>query len=134
MAKVGLQLTDLRLHLRPVMGTRKEARASAWSSQVINEESSPMRILLGLAAALTLGTTAVFAAGDSFSAPEVYQEAAADYPPARPMSLYERIAAHYGPMGRNVREEFRDGPCRIERKWERDGDYEERIKCKGPRH
>ena len=91
-----------------------------------------MRIAFALTAALTLGTTAVLAAGDSFSAPEVYHEVV-DAPPPPPMSLYDRIAAHYGPMGRDVKEEFRDGPCRIERKWERDGDYEERIKCRGPK-
>jgi hypothetical protein len=48
--------------------------------------------------------------------------------------IYDRISAHYGPMGRDVKEEFRDGPCKIEREWEKDGDYYERIKCKGPRH
>ncbi len=36
-------------------------------------------------------------------------------------------------MGRDVKEEFRDGPCKIEREWEKDGDYYERIKCRGPR-
>jgi hypothetical protein len=32
-----------------------------------------------------------------------------------------------------VKEEFRDGPCRITREWETNGDYYERIKCRGPR-
>jgi hypothetical protein len=36
-------------------------------------------------------------------------------------------------MGRDVKEKFRDGPCRIERRWWTDGDYEETIKCRGPR-
>lgn len=33
--------------------------------------------------------------------------------------------------GREYKEECRDGDCKIERKWERDGGYKEEIKCKG---
>lgn len=85
-----------------------------------------MRMILPLAAALVLGATPMLARDDSFSEP-----AAA---PAGPgPGIYERISAHYGPMGRDVKEEFRDGPCKIERRWETDGDYEETIKCRGPR-
>lgn len=82
-----------------------------------------MRLILPLAAALVIGAAPLLARDDSFSAK--------DAPP--PMGLYERIAAHYGPMGRDVKEKYRDGPCKIERKWEVDGDYEETIKCRGPR-
>lgn len=84
-----------------------------------------MKAILPLAAALVLGATPLLARDDSFSGEPV---------PARPgPGLYDRIASHYGPMGRDVKEEFRDGPCKIEREWEKDGDYYERIKCRGPR-
>ncbi|MFA5952676.1 MAG: hypothetical protein WC807_20645 [Hyphomicrobium sp.] len=91
-----------------------------------------MKVLLPLTAAIVLGATPLLAGGDSFSGPATYREA--NYPAPEPLTLYERIVAHYAPMGREVREEFRDGPCRIERHWERDGDYEEKIECRGPRH
>lgn len=82
-----------------------------------------MKTILPLATALVLGATPVLA--ESFKDDPV---------PVRPgPSLYERISAHYGPMGRDVKERFRDGPCKIYRRWERDGDYEEVIKCRGPR-
>jgi hypothetical protein len=32
---------------------------------------------------------------------------------------------------REYKEEFRDGNCKIERKWEKNGDYKEEVKCKG---
>jgi hypothetical protein len=86
-----------------------------------------MRIILPLAAALVLGATPMLARDDSFT----------DAPPPAPAGpapgIYERISAHYGPMGRDVEEEFRDGPCKIWRSWETDGDYKETIKCRGPR-
>ncbi len=73
------------------------------------------------------------AAGDVYEE-RAYREAAACPPEERaPLSLYDRISRHYAPMGREVREEYRDGPCRVERHWETDGDYEETIKCRGPR-
>lgn len=31
------------------------------------------------------------------------------------------------------KEEFRDGNCKVERKWERGGDYKEERKCRSPR-
>ena len=82
-----------------------------------------MKAILPLAAALVLGTTPVLA--ESFKDDT-------EPAPQRP-SLYERISAHYGPMGRDVKEKYRDGPCKIYRRWEKDGDYEEVIKCRGPR-
>lgn len=86
-----------------------------------------MKVILPLAAALMLGAAPLLAQEESFK----------DEPPAaaeaRRLSLYERISAHYGPMGRDVKEEFRDGPCRVTREWETNGDYYERIKCRGPR-
>lgn len=86
-----------------------------------------MKMILPLAAAVLLGATPLLARDDSFSGDPVP-------PPHRPAaSLYERIASHYGPMGRDVKEEFRDGPCKITREWETDGDYYERISCRGPR-
>jgi hypothetical protein len=38
-----------------------------------------------------------------------------------------------GYYAREYKEEFRRGDCKIERKWQRDGDYKEEIKCKGRR-
>jgi hypothetical protein len=76
-------------------------------------------------AALALGAAAAVAGGDSFSGPE-----GAARPPGA--SLYERIQARYAHLDRDVDEDFRDGPCRIERHWERDGDFEEHISCEGP--
>lgn len=85
-----------------------------------------MKAILPLAAAaLMLGATPLLAQDESFKD---------DPGPARPgPSLYERISAHYGPMGRDVKEKYRDGPCKIYRHWEKEGDYEETIKCRGPR-
>jgi len=84
-----------------------------------------MKLILPIATALVVGATPLLVHADSFS----------DDP--RPVhsrpSLYERIVAHYGPIGRDVKEEYRDGPCKITREWETDGDYYERIKCRGPR-
>ena len=88
-----------------------------------------MKAILPLAAVLALAATPLMARDDSFSEPP----GAVGHGPGG-AGLYERISAHYGPMGRDVKEEFRDGPCRIEREWETDGDYYERIKCRGPRH
>lgn len=86
-----------------------------------------MRMILPIAAALMLGATPMMAQDDSFSSSEGLKG------PRSAAGIYDRIAAHYGPMGRTVKEKFRDGPCKISRKWERDGDYEEVIKCRGPR-
>jgi hypothetical protein len=36
-----------------------------------------------------------------------------------------------GPYAREYKEEFRGRDCKIERKWERGGEYKEEIKCKG---
>lgn len=32
--------------------------------------------------------------------------------------------------GHEYKEEYRDGPCKVERKWEKDGEYKEKRKCK----
>ncbi|ETF01102.1 membrane lipoprotein, cell wall extensin motif [Advenella kashmirensis W13003] len=32
---------------------------------------------------------------------------------------------------REYKEKFRDGPCKVERKYKRNGDYEEKRKCRG---
>jgi hypothetical protein len=85
-----------------------------------------MKAILPLVAAAALFATPLFAGGDSFS------EGSAHPAPPRDVGIYERIAAHYGPMGRDVKEEFRDGPCEIEREWEKNGDYTEHISCRGP--
>lgn len=87
-----------------------------------------MKVILPLAAALLLGAAApALAVDDSFSSEP------APAPSRKAADIYSRIASHYGPMGRDVKEKFRDGPCRIERRWWTDGDYEETIKCRGPR-
>jgi hypothetical protein len=85
-------------------------------------------VIIPVVAALIAGSAAALAGNDSFSTPE---GGPAGAPPA---SLYDRIHAHYAHLGRDVREEFRDGPCKIERHWERDGDFKEVIKCRGPRN
>ena len=36
-------------------------------------------------------------------------------------------------MDREYKQEYRQGNCKIERKWERDGGYKEETKCKGYR-
>ena len=86
-----------------------------------------MRVILPLAAALALGLAPAMAREDSFSGNDSMPQG-----PGAP-GIYERIVAHYGPMGRDVRERFRDGPCKISRKWEKDGDYSETISCRAPR-
>lgn len=43
---------------------------------------------------------------------------------------YDRSYGHYD---RDYKQEFYRGPCKIERKWERNGEYKEEIKCKGYR-
>lgn len=40
---------------------------------------------------------------------------------------------HRGHKGGEYKEEFWDGDCKVERKWERDGDYKEEVKCKDGR-
>ena len=45
---------------------------------------------------------------------------------------YERGHRAYN-MDREYKQEFHRGPCKIERKWERNGEYKEEIKCKGYR-
>jgi hypothetical protein len=84
-------------------------------------------VLVPIFAVLVAGSAAALAGNDSFSAPEGGPVG------APPMSLYDKIHAHYAPLGRDVREEFRDGPCKVERHWERDGDFKEVIRCRGPR-
>ena len=32
---------------------------------------------------------------------------------------------------REYKEKFRDGPCKVERKYKKNGDYEEKRKCRG---
>lgn len=42
---------------------------------------------------------------------------------------------HYrGHYGGDHKQEYWDGNCKVERKWERNGDYKEERKCKGPRY
>ena len=87
-----------------------------------------MRLIAPLIAALLLATPLL--------AGELRYSERPDYvtngPPPGP-GLYGRIYARYGHLGRDVKERFRDGPCEIERRWERDGDFEEHIECRGPR-
>ena len=45
---------------------------------------------------------------------------------------YERGQRAYN-MDREYKQEFYRGPCKIERKWERNGEYKEETKCKGYR-
>ena len=83
-----------------------------------------LKSIIPLAAGLVIGgAVAAFAAGGD------YDGQGSPYGG----TLYDRIHARYSPMGRDVREVFRDGPCTIRRHWERDGDFEENIECEGPR-
>ena len=41
---------------------------------------------------------------------------------------------HRGHDRREYKEEYWDGNCKVERKWEKSGEYKEERKCKGPRH
>jgi hypothetical protein len=43
---------------------------------------------------------------------------------------YDRGHRAFG-YDREYKQEFRQGNCKIERKWERGGEYKEEIKCKG---
>jgi hypothetical protein len=45
---------------------------------------------------------------------------------------YERGYRAYN-MDREYKQEYRQGNCKIERKWERNGEYKEETKCKGYR-
>ncbi len=89
-----------------------------------------MRVIYPVLFAIVAGTSPALAADDSFSGPE---GAPPGYAEGTGVPLYERIRAHYEPYGRNVKERYRDGPCKIVREWDRDGDFEEHIKCRGPR-
>jgi hypothetical protein len=94
---------------------------------------SPMKIALPLTVALVLGATPLLAGSERYSDQPEYVAHEGAPPPGARGGLYDRIVARYGHLGRDVKEEFQDGPCRIERRWYRDGDFSERIKCRGPR-
>jgi hypothetical protein len=48
---------------------------------------------------------------------------------------YDRGGGHRAyNLDREYKQEFRRGNCKIERKWERDGEYKEEIKCKPYRY
>jgi hypothetical protein len=88
-------------------------------------------VIFPVVAALLAGSAVAYAENEPVVPGPEGDQAAAGPPPR---SLYEKIYAHYAHLGRDVREEFRDGPCKIERHWERDGDYKETIRCRGPRN
>jgi hypothetical protein len=46
---------------------------------------------------------------------------------------YERGYYNSYNQDREYKQEYRRGNCKIERKWERSGEYKEEIKCKGYR-
>ena len=46
---------------------------------------------------------------------------------------YRGYDRSYGYYDRDYKQEFYRGPCKIERKWERNGEYKEETKCKGSR-
>lgn len=43
---------------------------------------------------------------------------------------YERGRGSYS-MDRDYKQEFRQGNCKVKRKWKRNGEYKEETKCKG---
>ncbi len=92
-----------------------------------------MRVIYPLLFTLVLAAPPALAADDSFSGPEGPPPGYAEKDFGSGAPLYERIRAHYEPYGHDVKERYRDGPCKIVREWERDGDFEEHIKCRGPR-
>ena len=50
----------------------------------------------------------------------------------KPIDRSRRYDRSYG-YDRGYKQEYRQGNCKIERKWERDGGYKEETKCKGYR-
>lgn len=83
-----------------------------------------MRMILPVAAALVFGSVPALAEHDAY-APESVKDGYVERG-----TLYDRIVAHYGPMGRDVREHFHDGPCSVKRTWTTDGRYSESIRCR----
>lgn len=53
--------------------------------------------------------------------------------PDRDESGHGRKSERRVHQGGEYKEEYRDGNCKVERKWERNGGYKEETKCKGPR-
>ncbi|MCA6112550.1 hypothetical protein J6497_36245 [Bradyrhizobium sp. CNPSo 4026] len=47
--------------------------------------------------------------------------------------VYDRGTHRAYNYDREYKQEFHRGPCKIERKWERSGEYKEETKCKGYR-
>lgn len=85
-----------------------------------------MRLILSVAAALVLSSAPVLAGHDKH-----YEgHSAKDGGYVQGGGIYDRIVAHYGPGGKDVRERFRDGPCSVKRTWTTDGDYSETIRCR----
>lgn len=82
-----------------------------------------MRLILPALAALVLASAPALAEPSDHSAKDGRVDG----------GLYGRIAAHYGPGGKDVRERFRDGPCTVRREWRKNGDYSESIRCRAPR-
>lgn len=46
---------------------------------------------------------------------------------------YDRGSYRAYNQEREYKQEYRRGNCKIERKWERSGEYKEEVKCKGYR-
>lgn len=87
-----------------------------------------MRFILPVAAALVLGSVPALADHDRPIDDDGYSMKDDGY--VRGGGLYDRIVAHYGPGGKDVREQFRDGPCSVKRTWTKDGRYSESIRCR----
>lgn len=90
-----------------------------------------MRFILPVAAALVLGSVPALADHDRPMDDDGYSMKDGGY--VQDGGLYGRIAAHYGPGGKDVREHFHDGPCSVTRTWTTDGRYSESIRCRPER-
>ncbi len=90
-----------------------------------------MRLILPVAAALFLGSVPALAEHDGRAHDDGYSTKDAAY--VQGGGLYGRIVSHYGPMGKDVREHFHDGPCSVKRTWTTDGRYSESIRCRPER-
>lgn len=59
---------------------------------------------------------------------------AAAFLPAAAMADPWKDESGHGRYGqREYKQEWRDGNCKYERKWEKNGEYKEEVKCDGPR-
>lgn len=101
-----------------------------------------MRLFLSVVACAVIGASAVVAAPDSFSGNGPYspppgglkhvQPHDGAFPDDQGQVFYDRIVAKYGHLGHDFEEELQSGPCEIKREWDKNGDFEQTIRCRKP--